>query len=239
MRRVLAVVAACGLGIALGSSAWAQDNKAANANQNQDRDRGETITVRGVVAEVTAEGEVAIDYQTNRAVMVESAYLTIVELPRDGQGDASKRGDADRKDKDNDSKKEQANKDKDNDNKNDQANDDDDNSRRNIYIVWLSPRTKVYQASGDSGKADQKKEASLDQIDIGEVVEVQMTRRSESAANAGANQTGPARRKHGRYRVVFGNANAITILSSDTDDESTPRKRDASKRNDQDSNRNQ
>ena len=55
------------------------------------------------------------------------------------------RGDADRKD---------------NDNKKDQANDDDDTDRRNIYIVSISPRTKVYQASGDSGKADQKKEAS-------------------------------------------------------------------------------
>ena len=96
MRRVLAVVAACGLGIALGSGAWAQDKKGANDNQNQDKDRGGMITVRGVVAEVTAEGEMAIDYQTNRAVLVEATYLTIVETPKDGQGDASKRGDADR-----------------------------------------------------------------------------------------------------------------------------------------------
>jgi len=226
MRRVLAVVAACGLGIALGSGAWAQDNKAANANQNQDKDRGETITVRGAVAEGTAEGGLAIDYQTKRAVMVEATYLTIVETPREGQGDASRRGDADRKDKDNDNNK-------------DQANDNDDTSRRNVYIVSLSPRTKVYEASGDSGKADRKKEASLDRIDVGEVVEVEMTRRAETAANAGANQTGPERRKHGRYRVVFGDANAITILSSDTDDKSSSRKRDASRRGDRDSNRNQ
>ena len=224
MRRVLAVVAACGLGIALGSDAWAQDNKGANDNQNQDKDRGGMITVRGVVAEVTAEGEMAIDYQTNRAVLVEATYLTIVETPKDGQGDASKRGDADRND---------------NDNKKDQANDDDDTDRRNIYIVSISPRTKVYQASGDSGKADQKKEASLDGVDVGEVVEVQMTRRAETAANAGANQTGPAKRKHGRYRVVFGDANVLTILSSDTDDGSSSRGKDAAGRGDRDPNRKQ
>jgi len=224
MRRVLAVVAACGLGIALGSGAWAQDNKGANDKQNQDKDRGGMITVRGVVAEVTAEGEMAIDYQTNRAVLVEATYLTIVETPKDGQGDASKRGDADRND---------------NDNKKDQANDDDDTDRRNIYIVSISPRTKVYQASGDSGKADQKKEASLDGVDVGEVVEVQMTRRAETAANAGANQTGPAKRKHGRYRVVFGDANALTILSSDTDDGSSSRGKDAAGRGDRDPNRKQ
>ena len=209
MRRVLAVVAACGLGIALGSGAWAQDNKGANDNQNQDKDRGGMITVRGVVAEVTAEGEMAIDYQTNRAVLVEATYLTIVETPKDGQGDASKRGDADRND---------------NDNKKDQANDDHDTDRRNIYIVSISPRTKVYQASGDSRKADQKKEASLDRVDVGEVVEVQMTRRAETAAEPGVDQSGPARRKHGRYRVVLGDAKEITILSPATEDKPSSRK---------------
>jgi len=217
MRKVLAVVAACGLGIALAAGVWAQDNKAANADQNQDKDkdRGETITVRGVVAEVNAEGELVIDYQTKQAVLVAATYLTIVELPKDGQGDASKRGDADRKDegKDKDKNKDQAKDD-----------DDDDTSRRNVYIVWLSPRTKVYEASGDSEKADQKKEASPDRIDVGEVVEVQMTRRAETAAEPGVDQSAPARRKHGRYRVVLGDAKAITILSSATDDKPSSRK---------------
>jgi len=214
MRKVLAVVAACGLGIALASGVWAQDNKSANGNQNQDKDkdRGETITVRGVVAEVNAEGELQIDYQTKQAVLVAATYLTIVESPKDGQGDASKRGDADRKDEGKDKNKDQAN------------DEDDDTSRRNVYIVWLSPRTKVYEASGDSGKADQKKEASPDRIDVGEVVEVQMTRRAETAAEPGVDQSGPARRKHGRYRVVLGDAKAITILSSDTEDKPSSRK---------------
>jgi hypothetical protein len=93
---VLALVAACGLGIALDRDARAQDNKAANANQNQDKGREETITIRGVVAEVTAEDELAIDDQAKQAVLVEATYLTIVEMPKDGQGDAPKRGDAGR-----------------------------------------------------------------------------------------------------------------------------------------------
>ncbi|WP_406696317.1 hypothetical protein V5E97_35525 [Singulisphaera sp. Ch08] len=216
MRKVLAVVAACGLGIALASGVWAQDNKAANGDQNQEKDkaRGETITVRGVIAEVNAEGELAIDYQTKQAVLVAATYLTIVETPKDGQGDASKRGDADRKDEGKDKDKDQA---KDGD-------EDDDTSRRNVYIVWLSPRTKVYEASGDSEEAGQKKEAPPDRIDVGEVVEVQMTRRAETAAEPGVDQSGPARRKHGRYRVVLGDAKEITILSLATEDEPSSRK---------------
>jgi hypothetical protein len=165
-------VAACGLGISLGLSAWAQDT---GAGQNKDRGRGEEITARGVVAEVTAEGEMAIDYRTNRPVLVEATYLTIVQVPGNGRDDAPKPVDAGRKN---------------DDGKKDQAEGDDDNDRRNVYIVSISPRTKVYQESDDSGKADQKKEASLDRIDLGEVVEVQMTRRTDSEANAGRTRPG-------------------------------------------------
>ena len=127
MRRLLAASAAFGLVIALGSSAWAQD-----------KNRTEKQTVRGVVAGVTAEGEMAIDYRTNKAVLVEAAYLTVVGSPVDGQGHTAN---VSTNPKDSERREKGQNR-----------GDHPDQQRDNVYIVWISPETKVYEASGDSGK---------------------------------------------------------------------------------------
>jgi len=223
MRNLLAALGVFGLGIALGSAAWAQDDKKGtdnpaqkrdqDQNQNQDQDRNKNRsgpqTVRGVVAGITAEGELAIDYRTGRAVMVQAAYLTVVGSPAGRQEGASKTsskpGDPDRRDKD------QA-KGKDN---------DSDKDRDNVYIVWLSPRTKVYEASGDSGKPGQKKEAPLSRLEIGDPVEIQFNPREQSDADPGANQTEKMRSKHGRERIFVGDATEITILPSEDEDKSS------------------
>ena len=223
MGKLLAALVTFSLGIALGSGAWAQDDKSGignpgqNQNQGQDRDknRSDTQTICGVVAGVTAEGELAIDYRTNRVVMVQAAYLTVVGSPKKGLEGASnassKPGDSDRQAKE-------------------QARDDESGEQReNIYVVWLSPRTKIFESNGDSGRSDQKKEVSLDRLEVGDRVEVQFNRREESDADAGANQTEQMRRKHGRNRIVFGDATAITILRSKSEDKSSSGSQDSSK----------
>jgi len=59
-----------------------------NQNRNQDQDssnrnnQGERKVIRGVIAGVTVEGEVAIDFRTNRAATAEMSYLTIVGSER-------------------------------------------------------------------------------------------------------------------------------------------------------------
>jgi hypothetical protein len=190
MKTLLAALLTFGLGIALGTGAWAQDNKSGAGNQGQ----SETQTIRGVVAGVTAEGEVVIDYRTNRAVLAQAAYATIVGSPVTGQGGAS-----DRREKD-------------------QAREDQSGKQReNIYIVWLSPGTKIYEASDASEGSGQKKESSLDRLEVGDRVEIQFTPRQESAGNPGANQTQQMRRTHGRNRTFVGVASSITILPSKRD----------------------
>jgi hypothetical protein len=223
MGRLVAGLVTFGLGIALGSGAWAQGNK----DRDKENDRSDVITVRGVVAAVTAEGEMVVDYRTNRAVLAEAAYLTVVGSPaggKDGDANAAKNPrDSDRKDK-----QQAKDKDKDKEQAKDKGKDDDsDDGRETVYIAWLSPRTKVYQASDDSGKSG-KKEVSFDQIDVGEHVEIQFNPREETDADAGANQTEQMRRKHGRNRIVIGDAMAITILPSKDDDKSSPKDDDKS-----------
>jgi len=213
--KLLAGLATFGLGIAIGSGAWAQDDKreAGNQGQNQkqgrdqDRDRSGVQTIRGVVSAIAAEGEMVVDYRTNQAVMVQAAYLTVVGSPTRGQegaSDASARpGGSNRQDQ------EQAGRDR------------SGKGRENIYIVFLSPRTKVYAASGDSGRSEQKKEVPLDLLEVGDRVEVQLAPRAQSGTNAEANQTEKMRRTHGRHRTYIGDAMAITIQPPKSGDDSS------------------
>src|SRR4051812_7124151 len=86
VRKRFAALATFGLAAVLGSVARAQDDKTATGDRNRDQSGAQVI--RGVVAGVTAEGELAIDYRTNRAVLVQAAYLTVVGSPVRGQGGA-------------------------------------------------------------------------------------------------------------------------------------------------------
>jgi hypothetical protein len=190
VRRLLATLATLGLVATLATGAMAQGDE---KGRNQDKNRSGTQKIRGMVSEVVAEGELAIDYRTNRAVVVQAAYLTIVGSPVSGRDDTK-------------------------------ANAKDDRSSRqrdNIYVVWLTPRTKIYQASDGSGKSDRKKEAALEQLEVGDFVEVEGNVTEASAANAWANQTPQMRRKHGRDRVYSLDATAVTILPPKGDEKSS------------------
>jgi hypothetical protein len=195
-RRVAALTFA--LGIALGTGARAQDNNTGTGNQGG----SDTQTIRGVVAGVTAEGEMVLDYRTNRAVLAEAAYVSVVGSPATGQENASERRGGD------------------------QAREDRSGKQRdNIYIVWLTPRTKIYEAGDASGREGRKKETSLDRLEVGDRVEIQFTPREEPADRPGANQTTQMRRTHGRNRTYVGDANAITILPSRRDSAPSDRNR--------------
>jgi hypothetical protein len=187
MRKLLAASAVFGLVMALGTGTWAQD-----------KNRAEKQTIRGIIAGVTAEGEMAIDYRTNKAVLAEAAYLTVVGSPVDGQGHSSNVStnprDSERREK--------------GQNRGDQP----DKQRDNVYVVWISPETKVYEVSGDSGRSEQKKPVSLDRLEIGDPVVIELNRLEETDAHVAASQTHQMRRTHGRNRIVYGDANSISIL---------------------------
>src|SRR5262249_36731651 len=99
--------------------------------------------------------------------------------------------------------------------------------RHNVYIVWLSPNTKVCMAN-ESGKGQEtartteresgqkSTEISWENLEIGDHVEIMFTRRegtdSTGAAAEGASSGTSWSRKHGRHRTYFGDATSITIL---------------------------
>jgi len=174
MRRAFAALFALGLGFGLGASAFAQADK-----PGQNSNQAGTTTIHGTVAGVTAEGELAIDYRTKKAVLVETAYLTVVGAPAGKEGSGK---------------------------------------RANVYVVALSPQTKVYQASDDDEKTAKKSEASMNSLEVGDPVVIEFQPADDSDATAGIKQTSDMRGKHGRHRTYFGVAKSIVILPPKGDD---------------------
>jgi len=195
-----------------------QQGQAQGQSRNdKDRHAGKQETIRGVIAGVTVAGEVAVNYQSNRAEAVEMSYLTIVGSPEHGQrasqgtATASTGTERDRdRDRDRGDRSSRAGR-----------------HRHNVYLVWLTPNTKVCEAQqagggqankqdSEKGSAQKPRELSWEELEVGDHVEVTFTRRegTDSAGSGQANApTGTASsRKHGRHRTYFGDAVSVTIL---------------------------
>ena len=155
-------------------------------------------TIHGIVAGITAEGEVYYNHQTNSAMKSEAAFLTVVGSPAHSEV-AEKENRAAASGNERHARA---------------------TGRHNVYIVWLTPKTKVCQATQnhesratERATSDQeKKEVMLDQLEVGDRVEVAFTPQEESAEHANVHQTEQMRGKHGRHRTHVGYATAITIL---------------------------
>jgi len=223
------------LGLAIGTVASAQqDNDTKNANrgnQNTGQDSSGRQTIHGFVSGVTVEGEMIVDYRTNRAAAAEMTILTVVGSPSrwgmdrsDASGNRNANADRDR-----------------NDRNSDQGNRAGGIIRRrhNIYMLSVTPRTKVRVASSgidafrnranrndanrDQAKGndanrndndDQGAEVEIAQLEVGDPIEVTVNLREETNSNANANAgnaNAGARARHGRHRVYFGDAVEITI----------------------------
>ncbi len=182
-----AAATALALGLALGPIARADDKS------GSDKDKSSEMTIHGVVAGVTVEGEMVVDYKAKKAVELEGAFLTVVGMPGPHHDAASREKD------------EKAGGEK---------SAGQGHHRANIYHVWLTPKTKVCTCCDESGKACEKKECGLDKLQVGDHVEIKFARRDDSASSAGANLSEHMKAKHGRHRIYSVDAEEITILPS-------------------------
>ena len=191
--RLYASVSTLVMAVALSPSARAQQETRRAAGEGNSAAHMNT-TIHGTVAGITAEGEIFFNHQTNTAVKAGGAFLTVVGSPirsetaenerRSGTSGNERRGDAGAR-------------------------------RHNVYIVWLMPKTKVCEATHDSGTSQNaKKEVTLDQLEVGDHVEVQFTPEEDSASHNNVHQSQQMRQKHGRHRTHVGYAMAITIMPS-------------------------
>jgi len=197
-----------------------QNQQTQSRNQNQNQSTMRTETIRGTIAGITTEGEVILDYRTNQGARAEGAFLTIVGSPETAKEGHHERGFAS-----NEAHRGLAGK-----------------HRHNIYIAWLMPRTKICECTAESAKsgegahsnrapgntekrndknaqsANDKKEISFDQLEVGEHVELQFAPGEESGSNRGVHQSQQMRQKHGRHRTFVGFATEITVLPAEHHD---------------------
>jgi hypothetical protein len=153
-----------------------------------------------VVAAVTSVGEAILDYRTNRAGAAGGAFVTVIGSPTHAEAgiqhraattptESEKSGASGRK-------------------------------RHNVYIAWLTPQTKICESTAQSDRSTQnpeqsqsdKREIALDQLEVGDHVEIQFARRDDSGQSQAVHQTEAMRRTHGRHRTYVGHAMSITIL---------------------------
>ena len=92
------------------------------------------------------------------------------------------------------------------------------------------PRTKICECIAESGKSNaahneassktEKKECSLEKLEVGDHVEIQFQHRDESTESHVGHQTQRMRKKHGRHRTHVGYATEVTIIVPKDDGQS-------------------
>jgi hypothetical protein len=187
------------------SAAATQREGATQPRQNRAPSNSQSQTIRGVIAAITAEGEMTIDYRTNAVARTEGAFVTIVGSPVESWADAVAHSSA--------------------------ASNNDQHSRsarrrHNIYVAWLSPRTKITEKGHGSTTADdnqrrnegetqaqgENRALAFDRLEVGDHVEVQLSMLDDSNASNNVHQSQQMRQKHGRHRTFVGYATSITEL---------------------------
>jgi hypothetical protein len=199
------------LGLAVGLSASAQtrdrdQEKNQNQSQGSNQNASKQQTIHGVIAAVTVEGELAIDYRNRRAVETDMTFLTVIGSPRAEDRGAAAGARANDRDANN--------------RENRQA----ERRRHNVYVIAITPRTQFRDAENDNKSQAGRQALTLADLEVGDRVEVTLNVRNET--NTAQQQTEEMRRKHGRHRTYFGDAVTITLRSEPASDNARSADRD-------------
>ena len=207
------------LGMTMAPCIQAQTEEHKTSTSRGEKASGHRNTVKGVVAGVTVVGETMVDYQNKQAVTAEKDYVTIVAMAEHGEkwGDqarqqqhstGSQAADSAKRDQD---VKQTANADR-KDTKS--ANEENDESGRwrgsaRVYLIEVTPQTEVCECRDDG-----KKKCDLASLEIGDRVEVEF--QPADMAGARSNDT-----RHGRHRIIRGQALSISIEQGRHDHDSS------------------
>lgn len=210
----------------MGSQVFAQNAAKEQTGQAKNQ-KGQQQTVRGTVVGVTSVGEAMIDPQTNTAVVVEKDYLTVLGSAM-GQGQRGQRDRTRGNQPDFNRTERKPSADIQGDAQDNQA-DASDQQRQNLYLVAITPQTKVHKQMGRRGvdeqpgqeqaQDQQQSRQNFEQLEIGDRVMVRFssTEQLQAKTQDGKERTAgfrgdPKSQKHGRHRIVVGEASEIAIM---------------------------
>ena len=97
-----------------------------------------------------------------------------------------------------------------------------------MYVVWMTPRTKVCELTTASEKRAnpedknqaQKRDVAFDQLEVGDHVEIQFAAQRGNGRKHRHSSKPTHLAKQVRHRMFSGYANSITILPSRSEDHS-------------------
>ncbi len=207
-----AVALAFGSGLLLAPSVWAQQKEGQETPRLENPAKGQAQTIHGTVAGVTVEGETIVNYGTDRGVVAQATFMTILGWP--GSFEHGQSGDQHR----NDSK----------------AHEGQDEQGRwphaNIYFVAVTPQTKVClesekegqpnkeEGNKDEARSHAKSREAFEKLELGDQVCVKYTPVISTESGQQQAQNKPPVR-HGMHRVYRGIASEITILDQEHRDQ--------------------
>ncbi len=180
-----------------------------------DQSSGQHKTIEGVVAGVTVLGETMVDYHSGRAITAERDYLTIVATSGRGkEGGHSAEGEqASSGEKKSDGKQDKDVKQTSGSSEGSKESGDshEQASKRSarVYLVEVTPSTEVCECQKDG-----KKKCDLAKLELGDRVEIEFR---PANASQGQAQNQAANLRHGRQRMMRGQAVAISILQDDSE----------------------
>jgi len=197
MKTAAMVVLSLGLIAAPGTFAQSDNDKSKQGDQSS----GQQRTIHGVVAGVTVLGETMVDYQSGRAITAERDYLTVVDAAGHGEGSGPGQQASSSE------KKAEGKQDKDVK----QTSGSDPSSKRSakVYLVEVTPKTEVCECQKDG-----KKKCELAKLEIGDRVEIEF-QPSDATQSQSQSQDQSKAMRHGRHRVMRGEAVSISILQDD------------------------
>jgi hypothetical protein len=193
MRTSLTRLASAALGVAVAFAIAARAEDTNKGNRAEGTSSHGEWTVRGMVAGVTTAGETVVNYESGRAEAAEAAFLTIIGSPDRGRRD---------RDRDADGGRDRANKAEGKSNEGRAM-----RNRDNVYVLAVTPSTKVREATGGSREAiESAAAASFDKLELGDHV-LATFKRADSGQPPKAGDM-----KHGRHRIYRGELVSLTIL---------------------------
>jgi hypothetical protein len=186
-----------------------QSKEQGQSNRSDQNKSGEKEKVCGIVAEVATAGEAVIDYDSDRAAVARTTYLTIVE-DKDNPKNQGREHSSD-KNKDQSGNRTESSK--------------SSQDRADVFYIAITPQTEVCmekdkkdqsRSSTNASHDEARSRAAFDKLELGDEVEVEYTPIHQTSSKA-------EQQTHGRHRAHRGIATDITILSTPRRDSSLER----------------
>ncbi len=169
------------------------------------------MTIHGVISDFTVIGETDVDETTGKVMTAEATLVTVIGHPHHDRSLSTALAKAEKEGAEIKAGKEVGIEDRAKPEMGGRGN----RNRMNVYVVAISPKTKVCDMTPDGKDVEIK----LDQMEVGDHVELVFDPKV-MAKSSGKEEPKKGEMKHGRHRTYYGAATGIKLLGEPIEGES-------------------